>query len=262
MPLPDSPHAVIPLVVREILAADAGLAAFFDRIAVVERRQLRGPIVRPSLLIVPGVLTQVREIGGTMDCTFSLSVIGVFPPETQWSPHLAAVQAPTLSVAGSGSMSGVYRYRITQANELGESEAGTEATSATAASNQITVTRPTLAAGATCWRVWASDAGRTALRWSATLPAATTTWADDGTRRDDLAPIPFLAEDWLDGAQSVLLQNETLEYSGTRYATAAMECEVSGDDVLPTRNLRIRELVVKVPTLVDAIAKRVRTERV
>lgn len=262
MTLPASPHAVIPLVIRELLAADAGLAAFFDRIAVVERRQLRGPIVTPSLLVVPGTLTQVREVGGAMDCTYSVSVLAVLPPETQWSPHLAALAAPTVTVSGSGSRTGVYRCSVTQADDLGESEAGAVAVSAAADSNRITITRPTLSSGATCWRVWASDAGRTGLRWAATLPAAVTSWEDDGTRRADLAPVPFLAEDKLDDAQSVLLANEVLSYGGLRYASAAMECETTGDEVVPVRNLRIRELLVKIPTLVDPVTKRVQTERV
>ncbi len=257
-----SPHAVIPEVIREILAANATLAAYFDRIAVVERRQLRGPIVTPSLLVVPGALKQQREIGGDMEATYSVSVLEVVPVGAAWIPDLAAPGAPTVSVSGTGSRTGVYRYRTTQASALGESEAGDERVSAAATGNAITITRPSLAASATCWRVWASDAGRTALRWAASLPASVTVWADDGTRRGELAPIPFAAEDWLDEAQKVLIANETLEWSGVRYASAAMECEQSGDEIVPVRNLRVRELVVTVPTLIDPLTKTIRTDRV
>lgn len=261
MALPDTPHAVIPLVIREILAANAGLAAFFERIEVRERRQLRGQILRQSLLIVPGQLTQLRATGGGMDCNFSVSVLAAFPPEILWTPALAALAAPSVTASGTGSMTGAYRYRVTQANEWGESAAGAEAT-VTADADVVTVTRPSLAASATCWRVWASDAGRTALRWAATLPAAATSWVDDGTRRDDLAPIPFLAEDKLDDAQSVLIQNESLTWEGVRYATEAMEAQIVGDDVIPVRNIRLRELLLKIPTLVDPVTKRILTERV
>lgn len=261
MPLPDSPHAVIPLVIREILAANAGLSAFFDRIAVVERRQLRGTIVRPSLLVVPGTLTQLRATGGGMDCNYDVSILAALPPETLWTPDLAALAAPTVTATGTGTRTGTFRYRVTQANSAGESEAGAEQ-SVVADAGIVTVTRPTLAAGATCWRVWASNADRTCLRWAATLPAATASWIDDGTRRDDFAPIPFLAEDLLDDAQSVLMQNESLTWDGVRYATEAMESQIVGDDVVAVRNVRIRELLVKVPTLVDPITKRILTERV
>ena len=261
MALPDTPHAVIPLVIREILAANAALAAFFDRIEVRERRQLRGPIVRPSLLVVPGTLAQLRATGGGMDCNFSVSILAALPPETLWTPTLAAHAAPTAVAAGAGALTGDYRYRITQANEWGESEAGAEL-SVTADADVVTVTRPTLSASATCWRVWASVAGRTALWWGATLPAATTSWIDDGTRRDDLCPIPFLAEDKLNDAQSVLMQNESLTWSGVRYATEAMESQIVGDDVIPVRNIRLRELLVKIPTLVDPVTKRILTGRV
>lgn len=256
-----SPHAVIPLVMREILAANATLAAFFDRIAVVERRQLRGPMVTPSLLVVPGALSQRREIGGDFEADYTINVLGVFPAETPWIPDLPALDAPSVTAAGSGTRTGLYRYRITQANEWGESEAGAEA-SATADADIVTVTRPTLAATATCWRAWASVAGKTALRCAAALPASVTSWIDDGTRRDELAPIPFFAEDWLDEAQKVLIANETLEWLGIRYASAAMGCEQSGDDLIAVRNVRVRELVVTVPTLIDPLTKRIRTERV
>lgn len=261
MTLLTSPHAVIPLVMREILAANATLAAFFDRIAAVERRQLRGPMVTPSLLVVPGALKQGREIGGDFEADYTVNVLGVFPSEVPWIPDLAALAAPSVTASGTGTLTGAFRYRVTQANEDGESEAGAEAT-VTADADIVTVTRPTLAAAATCWRAWASDAGRTGLRWGATLPASVTSWIDDGTRRDELAPIPFFAEDWLDEAQKVLIANETLEWLGIRYASAAMGCEQSGDDLIAVRNVRVRELVVTVPTLIDPLTKRIRTERV
>lgn len=261
MPLPETPHGVIPFVMRELLAAGAGMAAFFDRIAVVEESQLAGPIRIPSLLVVPGELAQVRVVGGQMECDQPVSILGVFPPETPWVPDLPAPAAPTLTPTGTSGWTGALRYRVTQANEWGESEASPESLVTVSAAG-ITVTRPTLDASATCWRVWASAVGRTALRWAATLPASVTSWLDDGTRRDDLAPIPFHAERWLDEAQAILIRNEVLLYGGTRYASAAMESQITGERRIPVRNLRVRELFVKVPTLVDAATKRILTELV
>ena len=77
-----------------------------------------------------------------------------------------------------------------------------------------------------------------------------------------MAPIPFLVEDKLDDVQSVLIRNESLTWAGTRYATEAMECQIMGDEVVPVRNLRLRELLVKIPTLVDPVTKRIVTESV
>jgi hypothetical protein len=246
---------------REILAADATLAAYFDRITVVEKRQLRGPIVTPSLLIVPGALKQLREIGGDFDANYTVAVLGAFPSETQWIPDLSALAAPSAAATGAGTLTGAFRYRVTQASGLGESEAGTEAT-VTADADVVTVTRPALSAAATCWRVWASGADRTALRWAATLPASVSAWVDDGTRRDEIAPIPFAVEDWMDEVQKILIGNETLTWLGVRYATAAMGCEQSGDELVSIRNIRLRELVVTVPTLIDPLTKTIRTDRV
>ena len=250
----DSPSTIIPRLVRDILAADSEIAAFFDRIALSDLYQLDGPILTPSLYVVPGTLSHERQVGGETESTYTLSVVAVLPYPTPFLHTLAAPAAPTLAQAsGTGQHTGTLKYLVTQFNAQGESAATTPA-SITVTAKDVTVTAPTLAAGALGWRVWRTKANGLSYRHAATFRASETSWRDslpDSALSDELAPIPFYAESLLDYVASVLYANENLTTSGTNYSTAAILCQQGKDEIATGRNLRVRELVVTIPTYIN-----------
>jgi len=257
-----SPSVIIPSVVRSILAADAETAAYFERIALSDLYQLEGPIKTPSLYVVPGTLSHDRQVGGETESTYTLSVVGVFPYPTPFLYSLAATAAPTVAqVSGTGQHTGTFYYYVTQFNEYGESAASPSA-SITVSAKDVTVSRPTLASGALGWRVWRTKANGKAPKHAATLRASEASWQDalpDAALADEMAPIPFYAEAALDYVASVLYANETLTSSGMNYATPALLCQQGRDEIASTRNLRIRELVVTVPTYINPMTNAVIT---
>jgi len=245
--------AVIPRIVRDALANDADLAAFFEQIALAEQYQVEGPIRTPALLVVPGTLEQSRQVGGEAEGTYTVSVAAVLPVPTPFRYDLAAPSAPTSAFTATGPLTGTYVYRVTQFSADGESAASPPLTVAPSA-QWVTLTKPTLASGALGWRIWRGKAGKTALHHVVTLRADVTSWKDtvpDTGLADELAPIPFYAEALLDHAAKVLYAVETLTDSGSRYASAAMSCQQGRDEVATNRNLRVRELVVTVPTYIN-----------
>ena len=255
-----SPSTIIPNVVRALLAADAEIAAYFERIAVSDLYQLDGPIMTPSLYVVPGTLSHDRQVGGETESTYTLSVVGVFTYPTPFLYGLAATAAPSLTQsAGTGQHTGAMTYYVTQFDARGESIASPSA-AITVTAKDVTVARPTLASGALGWRIWRTKAGGKSPRHAATLRASESSWLDtlpDAALSDELAPIPFYAESVLDYVASVLYANETLTYSGTSYASPALLCQQGRDEIASARNLRVRELVVTVPTYIDPAANTV-----
>jgi len=243
----------IPRLVRDVLAADADLAAYFEQITLADLYQLDGPIRTPSLYVVPGALAQERQVGGEAEGLYAISVVAVLPPPTQFRHDIAALAVPTSALAATGPLTGTYGYRVTQFNADGESAASPLLTVAPSA-QWVTVTRPTLASGALGWRLWRTEANRTAMRHLVTLRADATSFKDtipDAGLADELAPIPFYAEALLDHAAKVLYANETLLESGTAYASAAMAIQQGRDEIASNRNLRIRELAVRVTTYIN-----------
>ena len=255
-----SPSTIIPNVVRSILANDAEIAGYFERIAVSDLYQLDGPLKTPSLYVVPGTLSHDRQVGGETESTHTISVVGVFPYPTPFLYSLAATAAPVVAqTSGTAQHTGAFVYYVTQFDANGESAASPGA-SISVSAKDITVTKPTLASGALGWRVWRTKAGGKSPRHAATLRASETSWVDslpDAALSDELAPIPFYAESVLDYVASVLYANETLTYSGTNYATPALLCQQGRDEIAAARNLRVRELVVTVPTYIDPAANTV-----
>lgn len=256
-----SVSSVIPALVRDVLAADSDLAAYFEQIALADLYQLEGPIRTPSLYVVPGVMQQARQVGGETEATYSISVAAVLPVPTPFRYDLAALAAPTSALASSGPLTGVYGYRVTQFDATGES-AASALLIASPSAQWVTVTRPSLASGALGWRLWRTEANRTAMRHLVTLRADATSFNDtipDSGLGDELAPIPFYAEALLDHAAKVLYANEMLTSSGTHYATAALTVQQGRDEIASARNLRVRELVVTVPTYFDSTSSLVLT---
>lgn len=250
----DSVSTIIPRRVRAILAADADLAAYFEQITLADLYQLEGPIRPPALFVVPGTMKQDRQVGGETEATYSVHVVAVLPVPTPFRYDLAALNAPTAGLTSSGPLTGTYGYRVTQFNADGESEASALLTSSPSA-QWVTITRPSLSASALGWRVWRTEAGRSALRHAVTLRADATTWVDtlpDSALGDELAPIPFYAEALLDHAAKVIYANERLVETGTAYASAAVTVQQGRDEIATARNLRVRELVVSIPTYFDS----------
>ena len=240
----------IPRLVRDVLAADADLAAYFEQISLADLYQLEGPIRTPALYVVPGTLAQARQVGGEAEGVYTVSVAAVLPVPTPFRYDLAALAVPTSALAASGPLTGTYGYRVTQFNADGESVASPLLTVAPS-SQWVTVTRPTLAGGALGWRLWRTEANRTAMRHLVTLRADATTFKDtvpDAGLSDELAPIPFYAEALLDHAAKVLYANERLPESGTASASAALAVQQGRDEIALARNLRVRELVLTIPT--------------
>jgi len=243
----------IPRLVREVLAADPDLVAYFEQITLADLYQIEGPIRTPSLYVVPGALVQARQVGGETEGAYSVSVVAVLPVPTPFRHDLAAPTVPTSALASSGPLTGVYGYRVTQFNADGES-AASPLLSVTTAAQWATITRPSLAANALGWRLWRSEANRTAMRHLVTLRADATSFKDtipDSGLADELAPIPFYAEALLDHASAVLYANERLLESGTAYASAALEAQQGRDEIASNRNLRVRELVLNVKTYIN-----------
>jgi len=246
----------IPRRVREILAADADLAAFFEQIALADLYQLDGPIRTPALFVVPGVLRRDRTVGGEVEGEYLVSVAAVLPVPTPFRYDLAAPAAPTGALSSTGPLTGTYLYRVTQFDATGES-AASAALSVSPSGQWVTLTKPTLSGSALGWRVWRSKAGKQALLHCVTLRADVTTWKDtipDSGLGDELAPIPFYAEALLDHAANVLYANERLYDSsnGLAYASAAVTVQQARDEIATDRNLRIRELAITIPTYFDS----------
>lgn len=243
----------IPRLVREVLKADSDLAAYFEQITLADLYQLDGPIRTPSLYVVPGTLAQARQVGGESEGTYTVSVVAVLPVPTPFRHDLAALAAPTAALAATGPLTGAYGYRATQFNADGESVAS-PLLSVSPSAQWVTITRPSLASGALGWRLWRTEANRTAMRHLVTLRADAASFNDvlpDAALADELAPIPFYAEALLDHAAKVLYANERLLESGTAYASAALGVQQGRDEIATARNLRIRELVLTIPTYLD-----------
>lgn len=243
----------IPRLVRATLAADVDLAAYFEQITLADLYQLDGPIRTPALFVVPATLAQERQVGGEAEGTYTVSVVAVLPVPTPFRHDLAATLAPTSALTATGPHTGVYGYCVTQFNEYGES-AASPVLSVSPAAQWVTLTRPTLSLNALGWRVWRTKANRTALRHLVTLRADAATWKDtvpDSGLADELAPIPFYAEALLDHASAVLYANERLLDGATASASAALEAQQGRDEIATGRNLRIRELVLKVSTYIN-----------
>lgn len=250
----------IPRRVREILAADADLAAYFEQITLADLYQLEGPIRTPSLYVVPGVLTQERQVGGETEGSYIIQVVAVLPVPTPFRYDLAATGAPTSSLSAIGPLTGTYGYAVTQFNADGES-AASPVLSVAPAAQWVTITKPTLSGGALGWRIWRTEANRTALRHAVTLRPDAATWKDvlpDGALGDELAPVPFYAEALLDHAAKVLYANERLtDSTPTSYASAALAVQQGEDQISTARNLRVRALAVTVQTYFDAATSQI-----
>lgn len=253
----ESPLARIPRRVRDVLAADAGLVAFFEgRISECDREDLENPQTVPSLWVVPGKLTAERQVGGNVLARYELGVIAVLPRLTLAVAGIAAPSAPTLAATSGGALSGAYQYRLTAHGAVGESFAS--ASASVSPSNQaVTVTPPSLPSGASGFRVWRTRAGRDAFRWIKTL-YGTAAWTDtlaDTALGDELAPIRYYGERLIEEIARVLYVDETFSDAGDCLADQALFCEPGPDRVIAARNIRLKSLKVSIPTEFDPTTK-------
>jgi len=255
----ESPLARIPRKVRDVLAADAGLLAFFEgRISECDREELENPQTVPSLWVVPSKLTSERQVGGLIDARYEIGVIAVLPRLTPAVAGIAAPSVPTLVASGSGSLTGTYKYRLTAFGAAGESFASA-AVSAAPSAQLVTVTPPSLPAGATGFRVWRTRANRDAYRWLHTI-YGTGSWVDntaDTSLGDELAPIRYYGERLIEEIARVLYVDESFTDAGECLADQALFCEPGPDRVIASRNLRFKALKVSIPTQINPETKEV-----
>lgn len=255
----ESPLARIPRRVRDVLAADAGLVAFFEnRISECDREELENPQTVPSLWIVPSKITSERQVGGLIDARYEIGVIAVLPRLTPAIAGIAAPSAPTVAAVSGGALTGTYGYRLTAFGALGESFASSAASVAPNA-QAVTVTPPSLPSGATGFRVWRTRAGRDAYRWVHTI-YGTAAWTDtlaDTSLGDELAPIRYYGERLIEEIARVLYDDESFRDDGECLSDQALFCEPGPDRVIAARNLRVKTLRVVIPTQINPKTKEV-----
>jgi len=96
------------------------------------------------------------------------------------TPLAAPTGAP--AITGGSLAAGSYYYKVTAANQYGETVATAESAAIVVASGvagTVTLTMPTLVTGQVYWRIYGRTIG--AEQFLVQLPVATTTWVDLGT---------------------------------------------------------------------------------
>lgn len=253
-PLTESPTSTIPRLVRMLLAADTGLASFFDEIPVADLPQFELPLSAPSLPIYPGNPKRARMTGGPISLAYEISINLILPRQTPASSSRTVPAKPTITKATDPSgVTGVYEYRLTEFGDDGESYASDE-TSVTLAGQLPTLALPALSATGRGFRVWRSRKGSTACRWAGTSWQGSVDWTDpmdDGTLGDELAPVLLQAERLVDAITAVLLGGEYLIEDGEVKSDMVLAIETPEGGVVSGRNLWRQQILATVASYYD-----------
>lgn len=248
-----STSKVVELAIR-IPAADAGLVSFFgaDRITVLSRSELQIPIRTPLLGAMPQPVKPLR-VGEDLEINFPVLFRVYFPVETPIARRtppagLAVTQGPASAISGE------FWYRISDADEAGESAASGPVS--------ITVTNhtPRLAFPVTArdgFRIWRASERDGQYHFAASVLSGTATWDDTvaaADLRDELAPIPDYQEMVTWACIQALYTNdaEMLEDGGRYYADAALSVELRGPFYVARRNLMAYEFNAVFPFVASA----------
>lgn len=249
----EPPSVLVSRLVAETLAADAELAAFFEgRISSAQAEEMRLPFAVPSLFACTTGEARKRQPGGHVYLQNTVQIRAYFPRmalAAGWVP----VPAFTLTSAGGSS----YQYRLTQFGSSGESWAS----EAVFSWGLGTLALPAFSSGFDGYRIWRSEAGKSACRWAATVRKAGQ-WADPGTAtKPEIAPVRGLGERIVGMIESIFCNEttdaENLPTGGGLAASGALQ-QKSTIGKITNRNLDLYSLEVLVSCLYNPVTQTIR----
>lgn len=246
--------AKIARLVAERFAARPALAAFFgaDRITVLSRSEASLPIRRPLLGVVPQSVKPIRR-GEDLEINLPVTVRIYLPVETPIARRTPPA-APTAATGPVTTTSVDAWYRISDADQDGES----------AASSPIHITTTNRAAALALpattrdgFRIWRAAAEDGQYHYAGLCLGSAGTWVDDVADvelRDELAPILDYQESIVWEAIETLYTGEAemLEEDGRYHADAALEVSLRGPALITRRNLLLYEFDAVFPILIEA----------
>lgn len=251
----EAPTSELARVVADKLAVVPGLLAFFgaDRITVLSRAEVQAPIRTALLAVIPREVKPVRT-GEDLEINLPVLIRFYLPVETPIARRTAPA-APTATAGDASSTVGTFWYRISDADQDGES----------AASLPVSITvdhhTPVLGLPATTrdgHRIWRATAEDGQYHYAGLALRGITSWADTvaaADLRDELAPILDYQEMLMWAAIKALFATpdaEMLETAGRYYADAALEVDPKAPVLVTRRNLMLYEFPATFPIVVNA----------
>lgn len=250
----EAPTSKIARLVAGKFAARPRLAAFFgpDRITVLSRSEASLPIRRALLGVVARAVKPIRR-GEDLEFNLPVTVRIFLPVETPIARRTPPA-APTAATGPVATTSVDAWYRISDADQDGESAAS--------APIHITTTNraAALALPATTrdgFRIWRATVEDGQYRYAGLNLGSGGTWVDtvaEEDLRDELAPILDYQESLVWEAIETLYTGEAemLEEEGRYHADAALEVSLRGPALVARRNLLVYEFDAAFPILVEA----------
>lgn len=254
----ESPGVAIPRIVASQLAASADLIAFFgSRIWGTSMEDATTPLRQSALVVtLSGEEDPRRQTGGRIRLTYVARVAAYLPIPTPAVGWLTIPAAPTAGTHATGSLTGTFGYRLTEITDDGESFASPAlAVTVTSKWPQLTLPAPS-SASVVGWRVWRTEAGRTAARWAGTAIRSASTWTDstlDAALGDELAPVRGMREQLANVIRQALYgqDRETLPDGGYYHADAALRVDVLPQSISTRRNMIVYPLEARYPAIYD-----------
>lgn len=250
----EAPTAKIARLVAARYAARPRLLAFFgaDRITVLSRAEASLPIRRALLGVVPQSVNPVRR-GEDLEINLPVTTKIYLPVETPIARRTPPA-APTVATGPVSTTSVDAWYRISDADQDGESAASAPV-HITTTNRRAALTMPATTRDG--FRVWRASAEDGQYHYAGLCLGSAGTWEDDvpdADLRDELAPILEYQEAIVWEAIETLYTGETemLEEDGRYHADAALEVKLRGPGLVARRNLLLYEFDAVFPILVEA----------
>jgi hypothetical protein len=250
----EAPTSKVARLVAQLLAARPRLAAFFgaDRITVLSRAEASLPIRRPLLGVVPQSVKPIRR-GEDLEFNLPVTVRIYLPVETPIARRTPPA-APTAATGPVSATSVDAWYRISDADQDGESAASDPVRITTTLRAAALALPATTRAG---FRIWRATAENGQYHYAGLCLGSAGTWVDtvaEAALRDELAPILDYQESLVWEAIETLYTGEAemLEDGGRYHADAALEVSLRGPALITRRNLLLYEFDAVFPILIEA----------